>query len=83
MKKENNESVNLTLAIPIDLKRKMQEHEGVNWSAIIRRLLQQHLERVEIVERIAQKSKLTQKDADEISEMIKRGVAKRHGLIKE
>jgi len=80
--KENNGNVNLTLAIPIELKKKMQEYDEVNWSAVIRKLLQMHLERVEIAERIAQKSKLTQKDADEISEMIKTDVAKKLGLIK-
>jgi hypothetical protein len=69
--------VNLTLAIPIELRRKMQEHDEVNWSAVIRKLLQQHMERVEIAERIAQKSRLNERDAREISELIDKEVAKK------
>ena len=80
--KTNSKNVNLTLAIPIELRNKMQEMDEVNWSAVIRKLLQQHMERVERVERIAQKSKLTQADADMIADRIKRDIAKKHGLIK-
>lgn len=75
--KTNGKNVNLTLAIPFELRSKMQEHDEVNWSAVIRKLLQQHLERVEIAEKIAQKSKLTEKDAREIAELIDRGVARK------
>ncbi len=77
MKNQNDKNVNLTLAIPIELRRKMQEMEEVNWSAVIRKLLQQHVERVEIAERIAQKSKLTEKDAKEIADLIDKGVARK------
>jgi len=55
--------VNITLAIPENLKEKLQKHKEVNWSAVTRRALEEHLKRMEMVEAIAQKSKLTQKDA--------------------
>ncbi len=75
--------VNITLAIPEDLKEKLQKHKEVNWSAITRRALEEYLKRIEIIEAIAQKSKLTQEDADELAGKVKREMARRHGLIKE
>ena len=75
--------VNITLAIPEHLKEKLQRHKEVNWSAVTRRALEEHLKMLEIVEAIAQKSKLSEKDADELARKIKREMAKQHGLVKD
>jgi len=72
--------VNITLAISKNLKEKLQRHKEVNWSAVTRRSLEEHLRRMEMVESIAQKSKLTQKDVDEISKRIDSSVTKELGL---
>ena len=37
----------------------------------------------DIAESIASKSKLTQKDIEELDLLVKRGIAKYHGLVKE
>jgi len=77
--------VNMTLVIPEDLRKKMRKHDEVNWSAVVRKALKNHLEKIEKTDRIeaiAQKSKLTQKDADEIAHLINRDMAKDFGLIK-
>lgn len=73
--------INITLAIPEDLKQELQNHDEVNLSAVIRRALQEHLRKLRIVEAIANKSKFTQKDADEIARKIKREMAKEQGLL--
>ncbi len=73
---------NITLAIPEELKRELQKHDEVNWSAVIRRALQEHLNKLAIAEAIASKSKFTEKDAKEIADKINHGAAKRLGLIK-
>ncbi len=73
--------VNITLAIPEDLKQELQKHEEVNWSAVMRKALQEHLRKIRIAEAITSKSKLTQKDADDIARKIKREMAKEHGLL--
>jgi len=75
--------VNITLAIPESLKEKLQEHKEINWSAVTRKALEEHLIRIEMVEAIAQKSKLTQKDAEELARKVKREMARRHGLVKD
>lgn len=75
--------VNITVTIPDELKEKLKEHDETNWSAVIRKALLEHLRKIEIAEAIAQKSKLTKKDADEISKKIKREMARQHGLVKD
>lgn len=72
--------VNITLSVPEDLKEELQKYDEVNWSAVIRRALQEHLKKIQIVEKIAQKSKLTKKDVEEISKKINGSVAKKLGL---
>ena len=73
--------VNLTVTIPEDLRKELQNHNEVNWSAVIRRSLKQHLQKLQIAEAIASKSRLTKKDVKELDDMIKKGVAENH-LIK-
>ena len=71
---------NITLTIPEELKKELRKHEEVNWSAVIRKALQEHLRRIRIAETIANRSKLTKKDADEIARKIDASIAKKLGL---
>ncbi len=71
---------NLTVTMPADLKAAMSRHDEVNWSAVIRKAVQEHLRRLEIADAIAAKSQLTDDDVQDLDELIKRGIAKRHGL---
>ena len=71
---------NITLTIPEDLQIELRKHDEVNWSGVIRKALQEHLRKLQIADAIAKKSKLTQKDIDELSELVKKGIAKNHGL---
>ncbi len=75
--------VNITITIPDELKKQLQQHPEVNWSAVLRKAMQEHLSKLAIAETIAQKSKLTGVDAEEIGNMIKKEMAKRHGLLKK
>jgi len=71
---------NLTVSMPADLKVAMSKHDEVNWSAVIRKAVQDHLHRIEIADAIAAKSELTVHDVEELDKLIKRGIAKKHGL---
>ena len=71
---------NITLSIPDNLHRKLKTHNDIRWSEVIRRILQRKIEELELMNKIISKSKLTKKDADEISEKIDSNVAKRLGL---
>ena len=71
---------NITITIPEDLKEDLQSHKEVNWSAVTRKAMQEHLTKLHIAEAIAKKSKLTKKDIQELDRLVKKGIAKEHGL---
>ena len=73
--------VNMTLSIPDELHKKMKEHREMRWSEIARSAIEQRVNDLEVMNKIASKSKLTKKDVEEISKKIKLGIAKKHGLI--
>ncbi|MFA4953100.1 MAG: hypothetical protein WC584_02670 [Candidatus Pacearchaeota archaeon] len=68
---------NITLAIPEELRKKMKRFSEMRWSEIARQAIEQRINDLEVMEKIASKSKLTKKDAEEISKKIKKGMAKR------
>ena len=61
----------LTLSIPEDLKREMDAHPIINWSEVAREAIRERLEGLNILNSIAAKSKLTEKDALELGRKIK------------
>ncbi len=72
---------NMTLSIPDELHKKMKKMSEIRWSEVARRAIEQRINDLETLNKITAKSKATQKDIDEISEKIKKGIAKRHGII--
>ena len=72
----------MTLAIPEDLKRIMDKHAEVKWSEVARRAIRDHASKLELMDKLVSKSRLTEEDAERIGHKIKHGIAKRHGLIK-
>ena len=71
---------NMTLAVPEDLKSIMDRHKAVKWSEVARIALWEHAKKLELMDRLVAKSRLTEKEAMEIGRKIKQEVAKRHGL---
>jgi len=71
---------NMTLAIPDELSKKMKQHHEIRWTAVARQAIERKLHDLELIERLASKSKLTQKDVRELSEQIKASAAKKLGL---
>ena len=71
---------NITLTIPEDLRSEIQKHKEVNWSAVMRKAMQDHLRKIHIADAIASKSKFTQKDVEVLDRLVKKGIAKAHGL---
>ena len=69
--------VNMTLSIPKELHEKMKCMSDIKWSEVARRAIEERINDLETMNRIASKSKLTKKDVDEISKKIKRGMAKK------
>ncbi len=70
--------VNMTLAVPEELSKIMKHHVEIKWSEIARRAMWEHAKKLELMERLVSKSKLTEKQAEEIGEKIKMGLHKRY-----
>lgn len=73
---------NMTLAVPEDLHEIMRKHNEIKWSEIARQALWDHARKLELMDKLLSKSKLTEEDAERIGHKIKHGIAKRHGLVK-
>ncbi|MBI4154648.1 hypothetical protein HY498_01015 [Candidatus Woesearchaeota archaeon] len=73
--------VNMTLAIPEDLKKVMEKHKEIKWSEVARQALREKARKFELMDKILSKSKLTEADAEDIGHKIKRGIAKKHGIF--
>ena len=67
---------NVTLAIPEELHTQMKRHSDIRWSEVVRKSIAAKVEMLDMMDKIAKKSKLTKKDVDEISHKIKKEVFK-------
>lgn len=71
---------NMTLSIPEELHKKMKKMNEIRWSEIARRAIEQRINDLEVMNKITSKSKFTKRDIEKLSDKIKKGIAKRHGL---
>lgn len=65
---------NITLSIPEKVHSLMRKHREIRWSEVARRALIMEMIKLELVDKIASKSKLTIKDVSKINEKIKKGI---------
>lgn len=69
---------NLTLAIPADLKEKMDHFKEINWSEVARQAIKEKTAVMERMNQLLAKSSLTKADIQKHSTLIKKQVAKKH-----
>lgn len=69
---------NLTLAIPSDLKTKMNRFPEINWSEVARQAIAQKTRVLEHMQRLLAHSTLTEEETLTIGQQIKRGVTAKH-----
>ncbi len=74
--------VTLSVSIPEELKQQILELEEVNWSAVARNAFEEKIKQMELLKRISNKSKLTAKDAEEISKQINESMSKKFKAMK-
>ena len=67
----------MTLAVPEELKKKMDSFREMNWSEVARQAFRQKVEDLEILKKFTAKSKLTEEDALRIGKNVSRAVAAR------
>ena len=70
---------NITLSIPKELHQKMKQYTELKWSEIARQAFEKKLVEVELMKKLLNKSKLSEKDAERIGNKIKGDIRKRFG----
>ncbi len=68
---------NITLAVPEELHQRMKIHGDVRWSEVARRAIEKKVHDLELLDRLTSKSRLTERDVEEISRRIDGAIAKR------
>lgn len=63
--------VNMTLAVPEELHIRMKHFSEIRWTEIVRKAIEGKVKDLETLEKITSKSKLTQKDADNIGKKLR------------
>ena len=69
---------NMTLAIPKELKKKMDQFKEINWSEVARQAIQEKTSLLEKMNRMLAKSDLTESDIETHSTQIKKSVLRKH-----
>ncbi len=66
---------NVTIAVPNDLKSKLDNYPEINWSEVARQAWRQKLQLLATFDLITANSKATDKDVERLSKKIKKGIA--------
>ena len=69
---------NMTLAIPTDLKEKMDHFKEINWSEVARQAIREKAFLMEKMNHFFSKSKLNEQDIEKYALTIKKNVLKKH-----
>lgn len=72
----------LSVSVPDRLRKEMNQLDEINWSAVARKAFEQKVEEVQFLKELVSKSKLTQKDADELAKKINSAVSQRYLELK-
>lgn len=67
----------MTLSIPEELKKDMDSMKFINWSEVARKAIQEKVVMFKILDAVAKQSKLTEKDALEISKKINKSMSEK------
>lgn len=77
------ENINVTLSVPLGLKKGMESFKEINWSEVMRQMLSERVRRLELMRKLDELtagSRLTEADVKILSDKIKTGITKMHGL---
>ena len=69
--------VSITLAVPNDLKEKMDQYAEINWSAVARESFTQKIRDLEFIKKFKEHSTMTEEDAIKLGRELNKKMAKR------
>ncbi|MEK6982709.1 MAG: hypothetical protein AABX38_07275 [Candidatus Micrarchaeota archaeon] len=70
--------VSITLAVPSELKKDMDEFPDINWSAVARSAIKQKVILLKKFREFTKDSTMTQEDALRLGKLVNEGLAKRY-----
>ena len=68
----------MTLAVPLELKNKMETFPEMNWSEVARQAFMQRIKDLEFLKKFKSDSTLTEKDALRLGRELNKNLAKRY-----
>lgn len=74
---------NITLSIPEDLKKEMDELDFINWSAMIREVIKKRILLLKKIKEFTKDSEFTEEDALRLGREVNKAVAKRYKVMRE
>lgn len=69
---------NITLSLPESVHRIVKNHREIRWSEVARAAISSHARKLEVMDKMASKSRLTLRDVEEINEKVKEGLIRRY-----
>jgi len=69
---------NITLSVPNDIHEDMKHFSEIKWSEVARKAIINKIDTLRLAEKLANKSKLTEKDVKEFSKKIKSLATKKY-----
>ncbi|MBS3067154.1 hypothetical protein J4450_00505 [Candidatus Micrarchaeota archaeon] len=67
----------MTLAVPAELKLKLEEFPEINWSEVARQAFMQKIKDLEFLKQFKAESKMTDEEALKLGREVRKGIAKR------
>lgn len=64
--------------IPVEVEGIIKKHKEIQWDSIVSNLLWQYAKKIELVERMISKSRLTERDAEQIGGLVKIALLKKY-----
>ncbi len=68
----------MTLAIPNELKHRMEQHSEINWSEVARQAFRQKIRDLEFLEEFKKQRALTEEDALQLGKELNKKLAKHY-----
>ncbi len=73
--------VNMTLAVPKELHEIVKRHPEIRWSEVARRAMWEYARRLELLDQLTSKSKLTAEQALAADHAVKKKLAERYKRV--
>ena len=68
----------MTLSVTADLYEIIKKHNEIKWSEIARRAMWEYARKLELLDKLTEKSELTEEDVMELDKLVKKSLARHY-----